>query len=579
MVENFFLKKISAKGLAVFRIAYCVNFLFEIVRIFNYRQLYFDTIPYLNTHILDVKLLLLLWMMVIFLIIIGFYTRVAAIINYVFTLVFISSMTTYEYHMIYTYIGINFLLMFLPISKVSSIDYLRKKTEYLNRGFIYINEKVSKINYLLPVFVGIAIVYFDAALMHKMQSQLWLKGLGIWLPSSLPQVTITDLQWILNHEVVVKTLSHLTMIFEFMFIFLFWNKKFRIILLIIGVSLHFGILMMYPIPYFAMGYIAIYVLLIPVAVWGKIKDKLNSKAKKMTLYYNDEIIFSNKFVAYVEFFDVVKNIEILPKSNFLNKDKYDDEFYKEDLFAIDEKGEYYTKVLMLKRIGEVSFVCYVLYILFRFSYFKNDVSKDFLPNSKREKKKFMLVENEASKNKNKYKRIALISFVISVSIFQIQVNHSFFKENHKLTNSINHSLFTYLGIHQHGVFVDSHFKGYNNVYSLRYRGELLPIMNEEGLLDKYISSGSYTNWIWRVNGPYVSAKSNRLRKGFIDYSSFWAHRNKVNLYEKQEFDIVRKKIRVSFEWEQDLLHNNMDSPWGKVGVLTWQNNTPKIIWD
>ena len=192
-------------------------------------------------------------------------------------------MTDYEYHMVYTYTGVNFLLMFLPLEKSFSIDNIREIINNTNKKIRYKETKVFKISYYLPVFLGIGLVYFDSAAMYKINSPMWLGGLGLWLPSSVPVSTITDNQWFLNQEFVVKFLSYLTMIFEFMFIFLFWNKRFRFVLFILGVLLHLGILIEFPIPYFATGYISIYVLMVPVCFWEKLIYKVRSKRTVFTL--------------------------------------------------------------------------------------------------------------------------------------------------------------------------------------------------------------------------------------------------------------------------------------------------------
>ncbi|MBF4985473.1 hypothetical protein FNJ87_14430 [Nonlabens mediterrranea] len=58
--------------------------------------------------------------------------------------------------------------------------------------------------------------------------------------------------------------------FEIVFPFLFWLKRFRLPLLIIGLGLHLGILFSYPIPLFALAMINVYLLLVPISFWIKI---------------------------------------------------------------------------------------------------------------------------------------------------------------------------------------------------------------------------------------------------------------------------------------------------------------------
>ena len=96
--------------------------------------------------------------------------------------------------------------------------------------------------------------------------------------------------------------------------------------------------------------------------------------------------------------------------------------------------------------------------------------------------------------------------------------------------------------------MDSHFKGYHNVYGLKYNNEFLPILDKKGMPDTYLSGGTWVNWMWRVNRPYVQEGEYALQKGIVDYTSFWMHKNAINLSEEQEFEIVRKRIKVRFQF-------------------------------
>lgn len=572
-IINIFTKKISAKGLAIFRIAYSLNFLFEIIKIFNYRELYFDKLPYLNAHFPDTKLLFLVWMIVLVFIIIGFYTRIATIINYLFTLIFISSITNYAYHMFYVYIGINFLLIFLPIQKSLSIDIILKKLKYLGLGLIYVPSKISKINYLLPVFVGLGIVYLDSVIFYKIQSPMWLRGLGMWLPSSISHVSITNNQWILNQELLIKFLSYLTMTFEFMFVFLFWNKKFRIPLLIIGFGLHLGIYIEYPIPYFAFGCIAIYLLLVPVSWWDKIWNKLTNTKESLTVFYDCSDIFCQRLKVIIQSLDILNRIKFIEHS-----DGEELEGKKEKMYAVDTENVSYTKQNLLKKVVEISPLCFPILFGNTINFYEESINKNSGVTLKKIKSIEVTDDNPYNRKKNKLINSMLASFFFLVIIFQLQVHYSFFDSN-STTYSVNQNLVKYLGICEHPVFMDDHFKGYTNVYGLKYKNKFLPILNEKGMPDNYLTGGVYVNWLWRVNKPYVTENTYSLKKGLMDYSSFWAHRNEIDLSLKQEFEIVRKKVNVSFKWEKDLLRKNMDSPWEKAGILIWENKKLQFFWD
>ncbi|WP_438422365.1 hypothetical protein [Aquimarina macrocephali] len=574
-----FTKKISAKGLAIFRIAYCLNFLFEIIEIFNHRQLYFDRLPYIDVHFPDTKLLMLLWMTVLVFMIIGLYTRTVTIINYLFTLIFISSMTNYSYHMFYVYIGINFLLIFLPISRFLSIDIVLKKLKYLNQGLIYVPSKVSKINYLLPVFMGLGIVYLDSVIFYKMQSPMWLGGLGMWLPSSLPHVSIADTQWILNQEFLIKFLSHLTIVFEFLFVFIFWNKKFRIPLLIIGLGLHLGIYIEYPIPYFAFGCISIYFLMVPVSWWDRIWRKITSKKESLVIYYDDSNLPSHKLKLIIQSLDILNRIKFVNHVYDKESTSESSEIGKGKTYGVDVNNVSYTGKNLLEKIVKASPMCYPVLLLNKINLYKNtfDTNSNSVVN-KIELLKFIQDDNPRSYNRNRIRNGILVSFFFLSIISQVQVHYSFFGSS-SVTHFVDKSLVKYFGICKHPVFMDNHFRGYHQVYGLKYKDSFLPILDEKGMPGDYLKGGTYVNWMWVVNAPNIKENAYSLKKGFVDYTSFWSYRNAIDLTQKQEFEIVKKRIKVSFKWERDLLHKNIDSPWEKAGVLIWENKTPQLFWN
>ncbi len=570
-IQFFLFKKVSPVGLAIFRIAYCLVFLFEIITIFNYRQLYFDKIPYLDVHFPDNEMLLLLWISVIIAVLIGFFTRIATVVNYVFTIVFISSMTMYEYHIFYTYVGVNFLLMFLPISKVLSVDRIREKIKYIDKGLLYNEDKIAKINYLAPIFIGIGLFYFDSATVYKMQSPMWLKGLGLWLPSSVPPITISENQWFLNQEFLVKFLSYLTMVFEFMFVFLFWNKRYRVVMVLIGICLHLGIFIEFPIPYFALGYVAIYLAMVPISFWSTFWNKMFPKKHKVTLFYDKNKVTANKFITLIRCFDIFNAIKISSKDKFLEDTKL---VANKNLILTDPEGvSHVTKDLYLK-ICKASPLCYPIFWCSGLKPFKNSFITSL--NQDSETSRTMEFVNFKHNSSGRTNNIFLISFVLLAILLQVQVHHNLFWFTN--SGSVNKFSKKYLGITSHDVFVDAHFYGYKNVYTLKYKGELLPILDDKGMADQYVSGGSFAYWVFRVNKPFVKENQYSLRKGMIDYSSFWMHRTNIDMLKKQEFEIVRKKIYLSFQWEKDLLNKNIKIPWENVGKLTWQNKAPKFLW-
>src|SRR5690554_1600910 len=196
-------KQIDAKGLALFRIAFALVLLGEVIQLYYFRHLTFDKIPYVVPGEIEMWPVLLFWMGALIFVILGLFTRTAAIINYILSVAVIGTMSSYEYHMFYSYLIINFLFIFLPISKTFSLDRLILKLKYSNTLVRYNPpQTVSVLAYYLPVLLGIGFFYFDSVF-FKFTSPLWLNGLGMWLPSSLPQAILVDISPLLNIKVLV----------------------------------------------------------------------------------------------------------------------------------------------------------------------------------------------------------------------------------------------------------------------------------------------------------------------------------------------------------------------------------------
>jgi len=306
-------KKVSSTGLAVFRIAFFLNLFFEVLHLFKFRQLYFDTIAFLEPGPINMTFFVLVWLVVLVLIVLGLFVRISTILNYIFCITIFSSFIDFEYHMHYAYVGISFLAILLPLNESFSLQNL-----IFNRPKA--NKKVSVLFYYLPIFVGVGFVYFDSVF-HKLTSNIWLNGLGVWFPSSLPQITILKDQWVLNQEKFMLFLGYLTFVFEALFIFFFWMKKLRFAIFAIGIGLHLGILLEFPIPNFAFGMMALYILILPIGVFDKLERFMSKYLKRLKSLKKTTILefnFSNKIVLLaVVIFLILLQINITLQSPFI----------------------------------------------------------------------------------------------------------------------------------------------------------------------------------------------------------------------------------------------------------------------
>jgi predicted DCC family thiol-disulfide oxidoreductase YuxK len=615
-ISNFlkksFDKEIDGIGLAVFRIAYSLILLCEIAQMYYFRHLIFDKIPYIELSEINFAIPIGIWFLSVFFILFGAFTRFFSIINYLMSLILIGSIGSYEYHVFYAYMGVNFLLIFLPVSQCFSIDRLIQKLKYSNTTFQYNpSKKVKQLYYFLPVFVAVGLVYFDSIFV-KLTANSWLHGLGMWMPSSFPMMVHNNLTFVLNNKIIMLFLGYLTLVFEALFIFLFFRKKFRIVMLIIGVGLHLGILITFPIPWFALIFISLYLLLVPVSFWQKVFKPKNGKAT-LKFYYDSECPLCVRTKIIISHFDFFNKIEFktvqFDASEEASLKDIDRNTLLDDIHSVNLKGTVFsgvdTYIEVLKRI----FYLYPISLLLRIPGIYHLAKKVYayvalnrtnerctekncgynppeIPNDS----KIKLLQNY---NVNDLKLSLFKWLIYSLSFAQLIIilnsplcNKLYasvgFKNSkvHNYFSAFNNNLISItkplLGLTSHNVFIDDiHYKGYSHIIAVLYKNNVtneevwLPIINKNGQ-PSYYSYG--TNWrkvSFSMNNPNINLKI--LSSGVRDFTAFWAIKNGVDL-KNATFLIKVKKIDTPRGWEKDFLNKQIVKPWIDGGFVQWKDN-------
>lgn len=613
LVTKLYDKKINASGLAVFRVLFTLVMLCEVIQLFYFRHLVYDKTPYIELSEIDFSIPLLLWMGVLGLIILGLFTRVATIINYIFCLVFIATINSYEYHMFYVYIGVSFLFMFTSISKVGSLDALLLKLKHSNTRITYNPPRTTSVlNYYAFVLTGIAFVYFDS-IFYKSASYNWLNGLGMWLPASLPQITQLDIvSFVLNNKYLALFLGYLTFLFEGVFIFTFFRKKWRLPLAIIGIGLHLGILIEFPLPWFGLGVSALYVLMLPVGYWSKLQKYLSFKSHKLTFYYDEECPLCNRtklILGHLDIFNAIsfKGVQTYGFNNPIFKDIAQDDLL-DNIYSVSNKGKIYsgidtyrfafTKIPLVFPLG-IFLNIPGIYHIGKWVYTKIAENR-YVERCSEENCGFVPADFPISMDNIKlsksYKvkdlKIGFISFGLGVIlIFQLNITLNSllinnFKESigftgtsvSKSLNSVSMPLHkitkVFLGITTHAVFMDSHFNDYNHIIAIEAvldNGDKvwLPIIDQEGNPDKYAYSFNWVKWTFRVNNRNINQSN--LEKGIKDFTAFWAHKNNIDL-NSTTFFVKVKKVEIAKQWEKDFLSNQIAKPWIDGGYVEWKAN-------
>lgn len=611
-------KKISSYGMSIFRIAIGIIILFEVIGLYRYKHLIFDNIPYVEPYEIDFSIPLIIWMFVSVSIIIGLFTRLNTIINYIFLLAFISSIKSYEYHMFYAYMGIGFVMMFLPLNKSLSIDRIILRIKYTNAKHTYVpTTKISSVYYYIPVFVVIGLVYFDSVF-FKFTSYYWLNGLGMWEPAVLPQFNHYGDTFILNNEFISKAMGYITLIFETIFIFLFWYKPFRIPFFILGIGLHVGILLFFPIPLFALGVSGVYLLLIPVGFWQKLGTFFIAKNKGMTFIYDADCPLCNRTKVLISSVDMFNRISFVTAQSVKQNTEIgkhfatiDDTDLLLDIYSINKQGKihkgvdtYISVLYNMRYTAPFALILQIpgIYHIGKYVYRKVAENRERVPCTDEscsiELPDFPVDKNETKLFTNltlkdvKVKLIAL--FFICITTIQIVVSYEsgiikivrtktgfsntsidkFLENKSKLTQHFSKKL---LGITNHPVFMDGHMNGYNHIIAVTHKQGnkevWLPIIDKNGQPGQYIYGPRWVKWTFRVNGPYVNEQN--LRKGLRDFSAFWLGQNHKP-FNNQTFIIKVKKIIIPKKFIPGIFEKQISGHWINAGTFTWNNNKFEI---
>lgn len=480
-------EKVSAVPLAVFRIAYGSVLFLEVCQLFRFRHLVFDPVPYVVTSELGTGYLLGAWLVAIACVIVGLYTRVAAVASYTMTLATFGSFSRFEYHLDYVLTGINLLIVFMPVSRALSLDRLLESRS--TRGETTDPAEVDRIHPELLVLVGIGLVYFDS-IFYKLASPMWTSGLGVWLPASLPQVTWLDLSPVLDQKWLVLGLGYLTLVFESLFLALVWFDRLRPALLAIGLGLHLGIGLAFPIPWFALGVVALYVLLVPPAWFAAAERLLRTRGNG-------------------------------------------------------------RRAGASRRGGPGP-----------------DAADPALGPAARAGLAGLLVWILASQGLATLQ--APLAGRLAATLGLEGARRKAASIAREYTNAVSRPV---AGLTRHGVFMDGHFRGYDQMISLVHvddsgRETWLPIYGVDGLATAANSGRTWVFWNWRVVGTRPDRE--RLADGIRRLTAFWAHRRALRLRDLR-FEIRARTTEAPLAWERGLLGRQRERPWRRIGLAGWRD--------
>jgi predicted DCC family thiol-disulfide oxidoreductase YuxK len=604
-------QEIDATGLAFFRMFFALVLFCEIKHIAEFAHLIYDSVPYLHISDINLDVAFAIWLTSIFFIFLGLLTRLASIVNYILSLIFIGFIGDFEYHVFYAYMGINFLIMFMPVSRVWSLDRLIEKLKYSNAKFHYNPSKTTSVfSYWIPLFVGVGLVYFDSTF-FKITDDIWMSGMGLWWPASHVCATYIAMPELLNQKWLMLFLGYLTVLFEMIFLFLFYFKRVRWVFWFIGMGLHMGILIFFPIPFFALTVVAIYILLIPVSFYKKFERFRYTE--RVTFYYDGECPLCARTKIVLDHFDLFHLIQFKTVQSSHSSDeiisKIPMEELLDDIHAVDRHGNVYKGFETYKAVFKANFLFWPLYLVMLIPgvsflgnkiYFlisRNRITERCtdescgitfiqLPKKDEEVKLF----KNLSLNDVKFSFVLIfVSFCIlsqSLFIYSAHPMQGFLPYSYEQSDlnesikNVSQDLHPYcksfFGITHHPVFGRYHFAERDDLIKVEFVGEqgqkqLLPITKEDGRPGEYVTGCSWVHWNFRVLSSEVD--SAKFVRGIERYTAFWLKQN-VSGNLNGHFVLYRKSMTVPDHWENDALRRDLENnQWEMIGVADWRDNT------
>lgn len=596
-------RETSPLPLAVFRIVYGLVLLAEVCQLFYFRHLIFDEIPYLRPAEAAQTYALAAWIVVLGCLILGLHTRTACVINYILSLVVLSTLRNFEYHCDHIYLGVNLLLIFAPVGEVLSLD--RRRAVRANPGAAVERATVSGLYADALVFVAIGLVYFDS-FFWKCDQSIWRNGLGVGLPMSLPQniwLPPTIVNLIANQKTLLAFLSYLTLVFEATFLFAMWYRPLRPWLVVIGVGLHFGILVAFPIPFFGLTMLALYLLVAPpewfdraeewlVQRWGRTRGKASMGAPQFGRVAIRRRNLRTDPVAEPGTRPVGRqpNAPLPHRFGVRAAGFHAPGTPVPAGIAVRQASERRSYAISAMRANAS------LSAAFR-AFVESELEDELLadreatlkrgpgtPSSSVLDSTINGNPNSANCDRNLWITAALC-FVAAVMQFLLILETPVLgiKDYSSIAPptraeaayaGLKEMLYDLAGISSHGVFLDGHFKDYNRIIAVTFlrpdgSQKWLPILSERGTAKRYASGRIWCNWLFRSTSKYCDLAT--LERGVQRYTAFWAAQNNISLT-NATFYVQVKRLDTIGDWEQDFLWRQTQKPWQFAGHGTWLNN-------
>lgn len=613
-------RKVSATGLGLFRIGFALVALQEILFLFYFRHLIFDPVPYLDRASPVLHVFLLVWLGVVACLALGYHTRRVAVANYLFWVVFVVFTPMWQdfdggFDQLMT--ASSFLLIFLPSERALSLDPLRWTWRYSTTSQRYSPiREVPLLAYTLPLALTLGLLYFDSGL-HKLSSEFWRNGMGGWLPATMPYyVSPLDMSPLLNIRWLEQAIGYTVIVFQLVFLFLFWFRPFRVPLLILGASFHAGIILTLNVYPFGFAMLVHYLLLVPFAWWRGYSRWIRCTRPLLTVFYDQECPLCNRTVIFIEHFDIrhaiafkglqshareYRALDVIPEATLLT-----------DLYALDKQERLSagvdTYIQILLKLGYTAPLGWLLkipgiYRLARAIYRRiadgrqrqpcgEHCAVTPLPGWEHERPFAGFLARHAASDRQIAWRISKILVVVLLLQLNSTLHYGVLYRwagarpsdpvlalLDQASDSVINLSHTFFGISPHALYLHDHFDHYNDIVALTYRDQAgqeiwLPFINQEGRLLS-------PNWgriqsMWANVAITSHMSRDRLEKFTKKVTAFYGVEMGIDLSDA-EFVIKSKRVEVPTSWVVDLRHRNFQGEWRDIGTLHWGRDGARLV--
>ena len=614
MIRRGLDKQVPATGLAAFRMGYGLVALQEIAFLYYFRHLIFDETPFIDPGSPMIPFFLLVWGLSALGLTVGLRTRLSAVVNYIFWVLFTSftpMWRDFDGGFDQLMISSGLMLIFLPSERALSLDLLWEKLQRSRPGQRYQpRTQVPVLAYYLPVLISLGFLYFDSAI-HKLFSPHWRHGMGAWLPSSHPYyVSPIDMSWLLEIKWLEQLIGYTIIVFQFVFPFLFWHRLFRVPLLLFGVLFHTGITVSLNIYPFGLGMLVHYALLVPFSWWRRLGRFIQLDQPRLKVYYDGQCPLCLKTVIVGEHFDIRRGVAFYDLQTHAAKEPaladLSEETLLQDLFAVDQDGNRSqgldTYIQILKAMGYPTPLAWLLqlpgiYHLATRIYRHVADSRErtgcdstcITPSPSESLFQAWWREKLGSPHKQAF-RLARLLVVLGILQLNSTIHYGLFyrlsmtAETPSLLGMMSNMLLSlshaFVGITPHALYLADHFKGYDKIYGITYLDQAgkerwLPFVNRQGRMLTPNWGRVHSMWANVAVTPRV--KEYWLNKYITKVTAFWGTRVGLDLNHAR-FLLKVKSIRMPDQWEPHLREENLSQPWQPAGEVVWQDKVPRIRW-